>query len=128
MARTGPRGRGGPHFARWLLIAGAGAFCVVVLWLLMRSQPVQVTASRLEESHGQIYVAGQIRNQGDTASSVKLELHYFDQAGHPLGLDTISVDRLAAGSVRGFHGPPHDPGTIAAYSIYLNQGRNPYGN
>jgi hypothetical protein len=128
MAKIGPRRRGGPHLARWLLIGGAVVFCAGVLWLLMRSQPVEVTRSHLEQSHGQIYVAGQVRNQGDTASSVKLELHYFDQGGHPLGLDTISLDSLPAGSERAFRGPPHDAGTIAAYSIYLNQGRNPYGN
>ena len=128
MAITGRRGRGGPRVTRWLLFAGAAVFGVAVIWLLVRSQPVQVTGSRLEQSHHQVYVAGQVRNQGDTASSVKLELHYFDQAGHPLGLDTISVDGLAAGAVRTFRGPPHDIGTIASYSIYLNQGRNPYGN
>jgi hypothetical protein len=111
-----------------VLVAGAITFCSAVLFLLVRSQPVEVMQSRLERAGGEVFVAGQVRNRGDTASSVKLELHYYDQAGHALGLDTVSLDGLAAGSVRSFRGPAHDPGTIADYSIYLNQGRNPYGN
>ena len=73
-------------------------------------------------------MAGQVRNRAGTANSVKLELHYYDQAGHALGLDTLDVDGLPAGSIRSFRGPAHEAGTIAGYSIYLNQGRNPYGN
>jgi hypothetical protein len=123
-----PNRRRHRHLGRWLIIVGAAVFCVAVLLLLVRSQPVEVTQSHLEEAGGQVYVAGQVRNRGDKASSIKLELHYYDQAGHALGLDTVSLDALAAGSVRSFRGPAHDAGTIADYSIYLNQGRNPYGN
>lgn len=110
------------------MLGGAAVFCVAVLFLLMRSQPVEVTQSHLQEAGGQVYVAGQVRNRGDTASSVKLELHYYDRAGHALGLDTVNLDGVAPGSVRGFRGPAHDAGMITDYSIYLNQGRNPYGN
>lgn len=128
MTGLGPQARRNSNFGRWLLIAGAIAFCGGVLFLLVRSQPVEVMQSHLEQAGGQVYVAGQVRNRSDTASSVKLELHYYDQAGRALGLDTVSLDGLTAGSVRSFRGPAHDAGTIADYSIYLSQGRNPYGN
>jgi hypothetical protein len=115
-------------FGRWLVALGCLAFCLTVLFLLFRSQPVEVTESHLAESGGQIYIAGKVRNRGDSPSSVKLELHYYDQSGHALGNDILNLNDLGAGAERTFRGPMHDQGTIADYSIYLNRGRNPYGN
>jgi hypothetical protein len=89
---------------------------------------VEVTISRLEQSGGQVYIAGQLHNRGDAARAVKLELHYYDRDGHALGLDTLSFNNLPGGSTRDFRGPAHQAGAIADYSIYLNEGRNPYGN
>jgi hypothetical protein len=122
---SGKRRRGR---ARWLILIGAIAFCAGVLSLLYRAEPVEVTQSHLEQGGGQVYIAGEVHNRGDGARAVKLELHYYDRDGHALGLDTLSFDNLPAGATRGFRGPAHEAGTIADYSIYLNEGRNPYGN
>jgi hypothetical protein len=117
------RGRG-----RWLILIGAVAFCAGVLFLLYRNQPVEVTQSYLEHGGGQVFIAGQVHNRAEAPRTVKLELHYYDREGHALGLDTLSLDNLPAGATRKFRGPAHQAGTIADYSIYLNEGRNPYGN
>jgi hypothetical protein len=126
--RADPNGsrRGGR--ARWLILIGAVVFCAGVLFLLYQSEPVEVTISHLEQSGGQVYIAGQVHNRAGAARAVKLELHYYDREGHALGLDTLNFDNLAGGSTRDFRGPAHQAGTIADYSIYLNEGRNPYGN
>ena len=113
---------------RWLILIGSAIFCVVVLFELVHAQPVEVTRSHLEQIGGQVYVAGQLQNRAETARAVKLELHYYDRSGHALGLDTLSFEKLPGGAVRNFRGPAHEAGTIAAYSIYLNEGRDPYGN
>jgi len=120
-----------PHRRRrggWIILTGALAFAVGVLFLLFHAEPVEVTQSRLEQSGGQVRIEGQVRNRGSEPRAIKLELHYFDQSGHALGLDTLNLNDLRGGTVRNFRGPAHDAGTIASYSIYLNEGRNPYGN
>jgi hypothetical protein len=114
--------------ARWLIVLGAAVFCVAVLFALYNAEPVEVAKSHLEQSGGQVYIAGQVHNRSDSTRTVKLELHYYDGGGHALGLDTLNLESLPAGSIRDFHGPAHEAGTIADYSIYLNEGRNPYGN
>ena len=114
--------------ARWLILIGAAIFCGGVLFELARAEPVEVTQSHLEQGGGQVYIAGQLRNRGEDARAVKLELHYYDRGGHALGEDTLSFDSLPGGAVRDFRGPAHGAGSIADYSIYLNEGRNPYGN
>jgi hypothetical protein len=124
-AINGNRGKGR---ARWLIVLGAAVFCVAVLFALYNAEPVEVAKSHLEQSGGQVYIAGQVHNRSDSTRTVKLELHYYDGGGHALGLDTLNLESLPAGSIRDFHGPAHEAGTIADYSIYLNEGRNPYGN
>jgi hypothetical protein len=120
------RRRGGR--ARWLILIGAAVFCTGVLFLLYQAEPVEVTISHLEQSGGQVYIAGQVHNRGDAARAIKLELHYYDRDGRALGLDTLTLNDLPGGSTQDFRGPAHQAGTIADYSIYLNEGRNPYGN
>ncbi|MGA2411760.1 MAG: FxLYD domain-containing protein [Candidatus Binataceae bacterium] len=109
-------------------MAGAIAFAAGVLFLLFHAEPVEVTGSHLEASGGQAYVEGEVRNGGREPRSIKLELRYYDQSGHAVTPDTIDMENLPGGAVRSFRGPPHDAGTISSYSIYLNEGRNPYGN
>jgi hypothetical protein len=123
--KDGTRHRGG---ARWLILIGAVIFCAVVLVLLYEAEPVEVIQSHLEQGGGQVYIAGEVHNRGNAPRAVKLELHYYDHDGHALGLDTLSLDNLPGGATRDFRGPVHQAGTIADYSIYLNEGRNPYGN
>ncbi|HUN57573.1 MAG TPA: FxLYD domain-containing protein [Candidatus Binataceae bacterium] len=124
-ATDGKRHRGR---ARWLILAGAVVFCAGVLFLLFQTEPVEVTQSHLELGGGQVFIAGRVHNRGDVTRAVKLELHYYDREGHALGLDTLSFDNLPPGATQSFRGPAHEAGTIADYSIYLNEGRNPYGN
>jgi hypothetical protein len=35
---------------------------------------------------------------------------------------------LGAGGEQHFRGPAHTAGSVGDFSLYLNQGRNPYGN
>jgi hypothetical protein len=126
--RAGSNGRRRGSRARWLIPIGAVVFCAGVLFLLYQNEPVEVTISHLEQSGGQVYIAGRVQNRGNAARAVKLELHYYDRNGHALGLDTLTFDNLPGGSTQNFRGPAHQAGTIADYSIYLNEGRNPYGN
>ena len=110
------------------ILLGAVAFAVVVFVLLSRAQPVKVIGSRLEHEGANVFVAGDLRNTGATPVSLELEIHYYDHAGRPLGADRLQVGPLGAGAREHFRGPAHAAGSVEDFSLYLNQGRNPYGN
>jgi len=55
-------------------------------------------------------------------------VHYFDRDGHSVGKDVVSIAGLRHGAATHFKSPPHPDDGVADFSIYLNHGRNPYGN
>ncbi len=110
------------------IVLGAGAFAAMVFVLLLRAQPVKVIDSRLERAGASVFVAGDLRNTGARPATLYLEIHYYDRAGRPLGEDKLEVGPLRAGAQARFRGPAHALGSVADFSLYLNQGRNPYGN
>ncbi|HVB82202.1 MAG TPA: FxLYD domain-containing protein [Candidatus Binataceae bacterium] len=110
------------------ILLGAMAFAAIVFVLLAHVQPVKVIASRLEHDGDKVFVAGELRNTGARPASIDLEIHYYDRAGRPLGEDRLQVGPLGAGEREHFRGPAHAAGSVEDFSLYLNQGRNPYGN
>ena len=110
------------------ILLGAIAFVAVVFVLLTHVQPIKVIDSRLEHEGESVFVAGDLRNTGARPASLDLEIHYYDSAGRPLGEDRLQVGPLDAGAEQHFRGPAHVAGSVANFSLYLNQGRNPYGN
>jgi hypothetical protein len=111
-----------------ILLVAAG-FVVLVFVLLFRANPVKVVQDRLIRRGGRVYVAGELRNTSAHRTGwMDLEIHYYDRGGRPLGEDTLHVGPLKAGAEESFHGPVHNLSTVADYSLYLNHGRDPYGN
>ena len=113
---------------RVLIILGAGAFVAFVFASLMRFEPVKVTQSRLERRGDEVFVAGVLRNTGPDCGPLDLEVRYYDSGGRPLGEDTLKLKPIASGAEEKFASPPHQSTGIADFSLYLNHGRNPYGN
>jgi hypothetical protein len=112
----------------WIMLVGGLAFAGFVFHSLVTVEPVRVVQSRLLRDGDRVYVAGVVRNTGASTRAIDLEVHYYDGNGRPLGQDTIIVNGLAAGAVRDFRSPPHIIAGVADFSIYMNNGRNPYGN
>jgi hypothetical protein len=111
-----------------LILLGAMAFAVIVFVRLAHVQPIKVSGSHLEHAGDKVFVAGDLRNTGSRPASIDLEIHYYDRAGRPLGEDRLQVGPLGAGARKHFRGPAHTAGLVEDFSLYLNQGRNPYGN
>lgn len=111
-----------------LIVMGAAVFAAVVFVLLLHVQPINVIDSRLERQGANVFVAGDLRNTGARPATIEMEIHYYDRAGRPLGEDRLQVGPLGAGVSEHFHGPVHAAGSVEDFSLYLNQGRNPYGN
>jgi hypothetical protein len=110
------------------ILLGAIAFVAIVFVLLAHVQPIKVIDSRLEHQGDNVFVAGDLRNTGARAATLDLEIHYYDSAGRPLGEDRLQVGPLGAGTEQHFSGPAHVAGSVEDFSLYLNQGHNPYGN
>jgi hypothetical protein len=110
------------------IILGATAFVAAVFVLLLHAQPIKVIDSGLEREGNNVFVAGDLRNTGANPATLDLEIHYYDRAGRPLGEDRLQVGPLGAGAREHFRGPVHEAGSVKDFSLYLNQGRNPYGN
>jgi hypothetical protein len=112
----------------WVMLAGALAFVGFVFYSLISVEPVKVVRSHLEHNGNRVFVAGQVRNTADHARTIELEVHYYDRNGRPLGQDTLTLDGLDSGAVREFKSPPRAIDGVEDFSIYMNNGRNPYGN
>jgi len=104
------------------------AFAGWVFYALHSAEPVQVLATSLEHGEGGVFVQGKIQNTGPDTGPVAIEVRYYDGAGRPVGQDKIVVDKLPQGLVESFKTPARAIDRAASFSVYLNHGRNPYGN
>lgn len=112
----------------WIMLAAGIAFAGFVFYSLLSVEPVKVVRSRLEHDGNLVDVAGQVHNTADRPRAIELEVRYYDKNGRSVGRDTLQLDGLGAGATRDFRSPPRAIEGVADFSIYLNNGRNPYGN
>src|ERR1700730_2845222 len=110
------------------ILVGAMVFAAIVFVLLSCVQPVKVIDTHLERDGENVFVAGELRNAGANPVTLDLEIHYYDHAGRPLGEDRLQGGPLRAGAQEHFRGPGRAVGSVEDFSLYLTQGRNPYGN
>jgi|YelNatPaOPRAMG01_1025707.scaffolds.fasta_scaffold04956_11 hypothetical protein len=111
-----------------IILVASLVFVALVFHSLVDVQPVHVLASRLERDDGKIFVVGKVKNTSSHPVGIDLEVHYYAKNGQRLGQDTISLNNLKAGEVAPFRSPPRALPGAAEFSLYLNHGRNPYGN
>ena len=111
-----------------LILVASLVFMALVFHSLFDVQPVQVLASRLERDNGKVFVVGEVKNTGSRPVGIDLEVHYYARDGQKLGQDTIALNDLKAGEIAPFRSPPRALPGVAEFSLYLNHGRNPYGN
>jgi len=112
----------------WLIFGIGSIFAGLVCFSLLTVEPIRVTNSRLTRWRGRVFVEGQVRNTDSVARSVDLEVHYFNEDGHPLGQNAVSIGSLKPGQSKTFRTPLSKDDGVKDFSIYLNHGRNPYGN
>lgn len=110
------------------ILVASFAFMALVLYSLFHVQPVTVLAKHLEHKDGKVFVVGTVKNTSSRPTAIDIEVHYFTSGGRKLGQDTVSLDDLKAGQVEKFRTPPRDLPDVGEFSLYLNHGRDPYGN
>ena len=106
----------------------AAGFVGFVVYSLLWSEPVKVLHPELQRSTNGAFVTGAVENTGGAEESINLEVRYYDGGGHQVASDTIRIDNLGSGATRDFKLPRRTLPADSSYSIYLNHGRNPYGN
>jgi len=112
----------------WTIVVGGLLFAGFVIYSLFTLEPVKVVRSHLEHDGNRVFVAGTVHNTADHSRGIELEVHYYDRNARPIGQDSLDLDGLQAGAVRNFKSPARVLDGVVDFSIYLNNGRNPYGN
>lgn len=111
-----------------IVLLVAVGFCTYVLFALVAVEPIKVAGSHLVRSGDEVSVEGDLRNTGADAGPIEVEVRFFDASGRALGNNKVSVDGLRSGGESHFKSAPVKLDGVADFSIYLNHGRNPYGN
>lgn len=111
-----------------IVLLAALCFVAYVMFALLGVEPIKVAGSRLIRSGDHVSVEGDLHNTGADAGPIEVEVRYFDRSGRALGTDKVAVDRLRSGAESHFRSTPRKDDGVADFSIYLNHGRNPYGN
>src|SRR5579862_7192320 len=110
-----------------VLLAAIG-FGVYVFFALVTVEPIKVAGTHLIRSGDEVSVEGELRNTGADAGPIEVEVRYYDRGGRSIGNDKVSVGELRGGAGSHFQSARRKLDGVADFSIYLNHGRNPYGN
>ena len=111
-----------------ILLAAIGAFIGFVFYSLERIEPVKVVDGRIERQGDRVFIRGVLRNTGPDLQALALEVSYYDGQGHKLAADKVEVGLLRHGTDVPFKTPARELAGVSDFSIYLDRGRNPYGN
>jgi len=121
--------REGTRSRRMLLwLAVVIVFAVYLLWALRAEETFPVTHKKLEYTDAGVLVSGEIRNTATTVATVNVEVTFFDDQGRQLGKEIVTLPNLEAGTTASFRTQPKLLTEVKDYTIYVNAGRNMYGN
>lgn len=121
--------REGVRTKRTLLwLALLALFAGYLLWALRAEEVFRVAHKKLEHTDAGIVVSGEVLNTAAAASAVNVEVTFFDSRGRELTKEVISLSNLEAGATAAFRTQPKIFTDVQNYTIYVNTGRNMYGN
>ena len=110
-----------------ITLIAAALVAVAVFFSLRSEERFSVEEPRIESGEGGARVAGTLVNHGDAAKRVVVEVTVVGESGRAGEKETIELRDVAPGARLAFSSKPHLE-EIESYSIYVNEGRNPYGN
>lgn len=121
--------REGVHKRRafgWLLVLAV--FLGYFVWALQSEEVFCVVNKKLEQTPNGVVVSGEVQNTAVAATGVNVEVTFFDHQGRQLTQETVTLDHLAPGAIVPFRTQPRPLTTMKDYTIFVNTGRNMYGN
>ena len=121
--------REGARTRRTLLwLAVLVVFAAYLLWALRAEEVFRVTNKKLEYTNVGVVVSGEIHNTATTASALNVEVTFFDTHGRQLNKEVVTLNNLEAGATATFRTQPKMLADVKDYTVYINTGRNMYGN
>jgi hypothetical protein len=121
--------REGVHRRRtisWLVVLVA--FLGYFVWALQSEDVFRVVNKKLEQTPSGVVVSGEVLNTAAAAAGVSVEVTLFDHQGRQLTQETVTLGHLAAGATSPFRTQPRPLTNVKDYTIFVNTGRNMYGN
>lgn len=103
-------------------------FAGYMFWALRAEETFRVVTKKLERTEAGVVVSGEVYNTSASVGSVNVEVSFFNSDGRKVADETIVLENLPAGALAPFHTQPKMFADVRNYSIYLNAGRNMYGN
>ncbi len=97
-------------------------------WALRSEETFRVVEKKIEHTNDGVVVSGEIYNASSSPTSLNIEVSFFDSRGREIAKEIVALDSLDAGSRATFHTQPKRLPDMTDYTIYLNTGRNMYGN
>jgi hypothetical protein len=110
----------------WLVVLAV--FLGYFVWALQSEEVFRVVSKKLEQTPSGLVVSGEVLNTTAAANGVNIEVTFFDQQGRQLTQETVTLDHLAAGATAPFRTQPKLLSNVKDYTIFVNTGRNMYGN
>ncbi len=109
-------------------IACGVLFAGYLFWSLRAEETFRVLNKSLEQTQNGVVVSGEIYNASPGPASVNVEVSFFDPAGRQLANEVVTLNEVAVGASAPFRTQPKNLPQVKNYSIYVNTGRNMYGN
>ena len=110
----------------WLVVLAV--FLGYFVWSLRSEEVFRVVNKKLEQTPSGLVVSGEVLNTAAATSGVNVEVTFFDQQGRQLTQETVTLDHLAAGTTAPFRTQPKTLTNVKDYTVFVNTGRNMYGN
>ena len=97
-------------------------------WALRSEEVFRVVSKKLEQTDTGVIVSGEVLNTTANPSSINVEVTLFNDRGQKLSEETVTLADVQAGGVATFRTQPKRLTDVKDYTIYVNTGRNMYGN
>ena len=121
--------REGKQTQRTIITLGVvSAFIVYFFWSLQSEEVFRVVSKKLEQTDAGIVVSGEVHNTTASASAINVEVTLFNDHGQKLSEETVTLANVQAGGTVPFRTQPKRLSDVKDYTIYVNTGRNMYGN
>jgi len=104
------------------------AFIGYFFWALQSEEVFRVVSKKLEQTDAGVIVSGEVHNTTTSPSAINIEVTLFNQRGQKLSEETVTLANVQAGGTASFRTQPKQLADVKDYTIYVNTGRNMYGN
>jgi len=111
-----------------ILLGVVIGFIGYFFWALQSEEVFRIVSKKLEQTEAGVIVSGEVHNTTTSASAVNVEVTLFNQRGQKLSEETVTLANVQAGSTVPFRTQPKQLIDVKDYTIYVNTGRNMYGN